>query len=43
VLGLADRVVVMSTGRVVGELSRAEATEASVLALAMPGDVRSTP
>ncbi|MDX6210883.1 MAG: L-arabinose transport system ATP-binding protein [Frankiales bacterium] len=43
VLGLADRVVVMRTGRVVGELSRAEATEASVLALAMPGDVRSTP
>ncbi|MDX6202823.1 MAG: L-arabinose transport system ATP-binding protein [Frankiales bacterium] len=41
VLGLADRVVVMRTGRVVGELSRAEATEASVLALAMPGDVRS--
>jgi L-arabinose transport system ATP-binding protein len=37
VLGLADRIVVMRTGRVVGELSRDEATEASVLAMAMPG------
>jgi L-arabinose transport system ATP-binding protein len=37
VLGLADRIVVMRTGRVVGELARDEATEASVLAMAMPG------
>jgi L-arabinose transport system ATP-binding protein len=37
VLGLADRIVVMRTGRIVGELSRTDATEASVLALAMPG------
>jgi L-arabinose transport system ATP-binding protein len=37
VLGLADRIVVMRSGRVVGELARADATEASVLALAMPG------
>jgi L-arabinose transport system ATP-binding protein len=37
VLGLADRIVVMRTGRVVGELARGQATEASVLALAMPG------
>jgi L-arabinose transport system ATP-binding protein len=41
VLGLADRVVVMRTGRVVGELSRAQASETSVLALAMPGAVQS--
>lgn len=36
VLGLADRIVVMQGGRVIGELSRAEATEESVVALAMP-------
>jgi L-arabinose transport system ATP-binding protein len=34
-LGLADRIVVMQAGRVTGELSRAEATEEGVLALAM--------
>ena len=37
VLGLADRIVVMRTGRIVGELLRDQATEAAVLALAMPG------
>jgi ABC-type sugar transport system ATPase subunit len=35
VLGLADRICVMAGGRITGELSRAEATEESILALAM--------
>jgi L-arabinose transport system ATP-binding protein len=35
VLGLADRIYVMQNGRITGELSRAEATEEKVLALAM--------
>jgi len=35
-LGLSDRIVVMQGGRVSGRLSRAEATEERVLALAMP-------
>ncbi|MFJ7203423.1 sugar ABC transporter ATP-binding protein [Streptomyces sp. NPDC098789] len=39
VLGLADRVVVMQDGRITGELSRAEATEERVLALAMADDL----
>lgn len=36
VLGIADRVIVMRDGRISGELSRAEAGETSVLALALP-------
>jgi ABC-type sugar transport system ATPase subunit len=39
VLGLADRVVVMQDGRVTGELDRAEASEESILALAMADDL----
>ncbi|MFE5300787.1 sugar ABC transporter ATP-binding protein [Streptomyces sp. NPDC056632] len=39
VLGLADRVVVMQNGRVTGELPRAEASEAAILALAMADDL----
>ncbi|WP_435190548.1 sugar ABC transporter ATP-binding protein [Streptomyces sp. bgisy126] len=39
VLGLADRVVVMQNGHVTGELSRAEATEESILNLAMAEDL----
>jgi ABC-type sugar transport system ATPase subunit len=35
VLGLADRICVMAGGRITGEMSRAEATEESILALAM--------
>jgi L-arabinose transport system ATP-binding protein len=35
VLGLADRIVVMQGGRVTGELSRDEATEERILALAI--------
>ena len=35
VLGLADRVCVMAGGRITGQLSRVEATEEAVLALAM--------
>ncbi|MBE2237870.1 MAG: sugar ABC transporter ATP-binding protein [Caldilineaceae bacterium] len=34
-LGLADRIYVMQNGRITGELSRAEASEEAVLALAM--------
>ncbi|MBO0850325.1 MAG: sugar ABC transporter ATP-binding protein, partial [Pseudonocardia sp.] len=39
VLGLADRIIVMQNGRITGELSRAEATEEGVLALAMADDL----
>jgi len=35
VLGLSDRIYVMAHGRISGEVSRAEATEESILALAM--------
>jgi len=35
VLGLADRICVMAGGRITGEMSRADATEESILALAM--------
>lgn len=38
-LGLADRVVVMQGGRITGELDRSEATEESILALAMADDI----
>ncbi|MFJ4689569.1 sugar ABC transporter ATP-binding protein [Streptomyces sp. NPDC091377] len=38
-LGLADRVVVMQQGRITGELSHEEATEESILALAMADDM----
>lgn len=37
VLGLADRIVVMASGRVTGTLDRAEATEEAILNLAMGG------
>ncbi|MGF6880777.1 ABC-type sugar transport system ATPase subunit [Nocardia sp. GAS34] len=39
VLGLADRIVVMQQGRVTGELSRDEASEEAILALAMASDL----
>jgi len=39
VLGLADRIVVMQNGRVTGELSRADASEEAILALAMADDM----
>ena len=35
-LALSDRILVMREGAIVGELSRAEATEERVLALALP-------
>ncbi|WP_406415268.1 sugar ABC transporter ATP-binding protein [Streptomyces sp. NBC_00873] len=41
-LGLADRVVVMQSGRITGELPHDEATEESILALAMADDIAST-
>ena len=41
-LGLADRIVVLAAGRVIGELPAAQATEASLLALAMPPGERTT-
>jgi ABC-type sugar transport system ATPase subunit len=37
VLALCDRILVMRDGRIAGELSRAEATQEKVLALAIPG------
>jgi L-arabinose transport system ATP-binding protein len=42
-LGLADRIVVMRGGRVSGELSHTEATEESVLALALPHEAPPLP
>ncbi len=41
-LGLSDRIVVMQGGRVTGEVTRAEATEERVLALAMAEDLSTT-
>ncbi|MFC8094567.1 ATP-binding cassette domain-containing protein [Streptomyces sp. NPDC057301] len=38
-LGLADRIVVMQGGRITGELAYHEATEESILALAMADDM----
>jgi len=35
-LSLSDRILVMRSGRVVGELGRGEATQARVLELALP-------
>jgi L-arabinose transport system ATP-binding protein len=43
VLGISDRVIVMREGRICGELSRAEADEASVLGLALPDAVPPEP
>ena len=37
VLALSDRILVMREGRLAGELSRADATEERILALALPG------
>ena len=34
-VGLSDRILVMAGGRIVGEVSRAEATERDILTLAM--------
>ena len=36
-LGLADRIVVMRAGGIVGELARDAASEEAILGLAMPG------
>ena len=41
-LGLSDRIVVMQGGRVTGEVTRAQATEERVLALAMAEDLSAT-
>jgi L-arabinose transport system ATP-binding protein len=41
ILGLADRIVVMQGGRVTGELGRAEATEESIISLAMADQLTS--
>ena len=38
VMGVADRILVMRQGRIVGELTRSEASEAAILALALPVD-----
>lgn len=39
VLALSDRILVMREGRIAGELSRTEATEESILSLALPAEV----
>ncbi|MDR1712260.1 MAG: sugar ABC transporter ATP-binding protein [Propionibacteriaceae bacterium] len=41
VLGIADRIVVMQNGHITGELTRAEATEEKILALAMADQLTS--
>jgi len=35
ILGMSDRIAVMRQGRIVGELSRAEASQQTILALAL--------
>jgi L-arabinose transport system ATP-binding protein len=40
-IGLSDRIVVMATGRIVGEVNRADATEEGILALAMTDNINS--
>ncbi len=40
VMGVADRILVMRQGRIVGELPRAEASESRILDLALPVDSR---
>ena len=42
ILGLADRILVMQNGRITGELTASQATEESVLALAMVDDLAQT-
>ena len=42
-LGLADRIYVMQSGRITGELSGASATEEAVLALAMADNLSPVP
>ncbi len=39
ILGIADRIIVMQNGHLTGELSREEATEEKILALAMADDL----
>jgi len=43
ILGLSDRIYVMQNGRITGELSRANATEEAVLALAMADHISAAP
>jgi L-arabinose transport system ATP-binding protein len=40
-MGLADRILVMASGRIVGELSREEASEERILKLAMAENLSS--
>jgi len=42
-IGLSDRILVMASGRVAGEVSRAEATEEGILGLAMTDNLASSP
>ncbi len=37
VIGVADRILVMREGALVGEISKADATEENILAMALPG------
>ncbi|WP_394839795.1 sugar ABC transporter ATP-binding protein [Pendulispora rubella] len=43
VIGLSDRIVVMHCGHVTGQLTRAEATEERIMALAMAGYLQQAP
>ncbi|WP_371478126.1 sugar ABC transporter ATP-binding protein [Kitasatospora sp. NBC_00315] len=43
ILGLADRILVMQNGRITGELDRTEATEETILNLAMADDIAPVP
>ena len=41
-LGMSDRILVLHEGRMVGELSRAEATEEAIMRLATATDTNGT-
>ncbi|MDH3675584.1 MAG: ATP-binding cassette domain-containing protein, partial [Anaerolineae bacterium] len=43
ILGLSDRIYVMQNGRITGELSGADATEETILELAMADNLSATP
>ena len=41
-IGLSDRILVMANGRIAGEVSRAEASEDAILAMAMADNIKAT-
>ena len=40
VIGLSDRIIVMKSRKIVGEVSREDATESKLLSLGMMGEVK---